>query len=56
MDKYNDVVSVNKIEGKYIACYCSFDLYILELKECIMVNNEHTICLGICYFNVDTYM
>lgn len=41
------VISVNKIRNMYITCCCFFDL---GSKECIMLNNEHTVCLETCFF------
>lgn len=40
LERYYDVISVNKIREIYITCCCFLGLD-LGSKECIMLNNEH---------------
>lgn len=52
LERYYDVISINKIREIYIACCCFLGLD-LGSKECIMLNNEHTVCLEICHSNAN---
>lgn len=40
LERYYDVISVNKIREIYIICCCFLGLD-LGFKECIMLNNEY---------------